>query len=58
MKRNLLKLCRAKKISRRIKYHLLTCKKIKKLLTGNKDAVWTLDCFHDVCALSLSPHSD
>lgn len=23
------------------------CKKIKKLLTGNKDAVWTLDCFHD-----------
>jgi len=24
-----------------------SCKKIKKLLTGNKDAVWTLDCFHD-----------
>ena len=25
--------------------------KIKKLLTGNKDAVWTLDCFHDVCKM-------
>jgi len=24
-----------------------SAKKIKKLLTGNKDAVWTLDCFHD-----------
>eukprot|EP00486_Rosalina_sp_Unknown_P006641 CAMPEP_0201571800 /NCGR_PEP_ID=MMETSP0190_2-20130828/14734_1 /ASSEMBLY_ACC=CAM_ASM_000263 /TAXON_ID=37353 /ORGANISM="Rosalina sp." /LENGTH=910 /DNA_ID=CAMNT_0047996839 /DNA_START=164 /DNA_END=2896 /DNA_ORIENTATION=- len=23
------------------------CEKIKKLLTGNKDAHWTLDCFHD-----------
>merc|ERR1712130_131651 len=23
------------------------CQKIKKLLTGNKDAVWTLDCFHN-----------
>jgi len=26
---------------------LQSAKKIKKLLTGNKDAVWTLDCFHD-----------
>eukprot|EP01084_Bolivina_argentea_P178299 308216_1 len=26
---------------------LLACRKIKKLLTGNKDALWTLDCFHD-----------
>ena len=29
-------------------------KKIKKLLTGNKDAVWTLDCFHNVCSLCYS----
>merc|ERR1719242_1141112 len=26
---------------------LQSAKKIKKLLTGNKDAVWTLDCFHN-----------
>ena len=31
--------------------------KIKKLLTGNKDAVWTLDCFHDVCNTHFFIHS-
>lgn len=30
------------------------CEKIKKLLTGNKDALWTLDCFHNVCFLCFS----
>merc|ERR1712130_678202 len=26
---------------------LRACKRVKKLLTGNKDALWTLDCFHN-----------
>ena len=32
---------------------LRACQKVKKLLTGNKDALWTLDCFHDVCLLYI-----
>ena len=28
---------------------LRACKRTKKLLTGNKDSLWTLDCFHNVC---------
>ncbi len=30
---------------------LRACKQIKKILTGNRDAIWTLDCFHNVCPI-------
>eukprot|EP00484_Ammonia_sp_Unknown_P017864 CAMPEP_0197044192 /NCGR_PEP_ID=MMETSP1384-20130603/20310_1 /TAXON_ID=29189 /ORGANISM="Ammonia sp." /LENGTH=923 /DNA_ID=CAMNT_0042475609 /DNA_START=127 /DNA_END=2898 /DNA_ORIENTATION=- len=35
-----------------------SCEHIKKLLTGNKDALWTLDCFHDDMDFTLEIHRE
>merc|ERR1712130_841877 len=35
---------------------LRACKRVKKLLTGNKDALWTLDCFHNDKDFKMEMH--